>query len=291
MAGILDTIMEALVRRLINGLDRPEAAPPLASRPLPDISHFPFELIEVPGAQAVAEWEHIRTRPGITPVIVGTTEDDLESLAWPFQPDSGFPPDDISAVLAEADGIDFPTRILTLEDEITADMIAAAKKNGDEALFELLESAGDDEDWRDAVFNAPWPDRSDVYAQTGPIGLQNWKTGQIEKSLLIALVPTEDPTELPAFLSWGGWNANPMPAWHVAAFRSWADRYGAIPVVMRRDVIEFRVARRPETRDEATALATEMYAYCGDIVDQGVGTVPVLAATLMVSDWWYFWWD
>ena len=82
-----------------------------------------------------------------------------------------------------------------------------------------------------------------------------------------------------------------MAAWHVAAFRSWQDRYGAVPVVIRRDIIEFKVARRPATREEALALAAEMYAYCPDIVDQGVGTVPALAATLMVSDWWYFWWD
>jgi hypothetical protein len=33
------------------------------------------------------------------------------------------------------------------------------------------------------------------------------------------------------------------------------------------------------------------YAYCNDIIDQGVGSYPALAAELMARDWWFFWWD
>jgi len=35
----------------------------------------------------------------------------------------------------------------------------------------------------------------------------------------------------------------------------------------------------------------EMYSYCPDIIDQGVGTLEALAADLMAGHWWYFWWD
>ena len=38
-------------------------------------------------------------------------------------------------------------------------------------------------------------------------------------------------------------------------------------------------------------LALEQYAYCNDIVDQGVGTIGALADGLMKSHNWYFWWD
>jgi len=38
-------------------------------------------------------------------------------------------------------------------------------------------------------------------------------------------------------------------------------------------------------------LAKEQYIFCNDIVDQGVGTVSALAATLLDSNYWYFWWD
>ncbi len=55
--------------------------------------------------------------------------------------------------------------------------------------------------------------------------------------------------------------------------------------------MNIRVKQRPQTREAAIDLAREQYVYCNDIVDQGVGTLSVLAAVLMESDWWYFWWD
>jgi hypothetical protein len=38
-------------------------------------------------------------------------------------------------------------------------------------------------------------------------------------------------------------------------------------------------------------LAKEQYAYCADIVEQGVGTIEALAATLLNGHIWFFWWD
>ncbi len=76
----------------------------------------------------------------------------------------------------------------------------------------------------------------------------------------IVLVPTDDPTTIPAHLRWGGWNANPPAEYHVAALRSWRDRYGAELVGLSLDVMNVRVARRPGSRDEAMALAREQYA-------------------------------
>ncbi|MEL7447284.1 MAG: DUF4253 domain-containing protein, partial [Pseudomonadota bacterium] len=81
------------------------------------------------------------------------------------------------------------------------------------------------------------------------------------------------------------------PKYHVAAMRSWQERFGARLVGMSNDVLNIRVQRRPETKAEALELAIEHYAYCSDIVDQGVGQVEVLAASYLESDWWYFWWD
>lgn len=52
-----------------------------------------------------------------------------------------------------------------------------------------------------------------------------------------------------------------------------------------------KVARQPQTREQALELAREHYVYCNDIVDQGLGTLSNLTATLMANDWWYFWWD
>ncbi len=57
------------------------------------------------------------------------------------------------------------------------------------------------------------------------------------------------------------------------------------------DVIECIVENPPTDRESATALAWEQYWYCGDIVDQGCGKILNLAATLLNSRNWYFWWD
>ena len=73
--------------------------------------------------------------------------------------------------------------------------------------------------------------------------------------------------------------------------RSWRDRYGAELIGMSSDTINLRVAVRPKTREEALALARDQYVYCADNIDQGVRTYSALAAALMESDWWYFWWD
>jgi hypothetical protein len=55
---------------------------------------------------------------------------------------------------------------------------------------------------------------------------------------------------------------------------------------MAADVVEFRVTRRPKTREEALALAREHYEYCGEME-----ILADHAADLMARDWWFFWWD
>ena len=88
----------------------------------------------------------------------------------------------------------------------------------------------------------------------------------------IVTIPTNDWTMVPAYLRWGGWNACPPPEYHVVAFRSWRDRYGAKLVGMSNDTIDIKVASKPASRKEALALVDEQYEYCPDIVDQGTGS-------------------
>jgi hypothetical protein len=60
---------------------------------------------------------------------------------------------------------------------------------------------------------------------------------------------------------------------------------------MTSDVLELFVARPPTTRDEATAVARDVYVYCPDTVDQGVETIQNLASLMLNGSAWYFWWD
>ncbi|WP_278985274.1 DUF4253 domain-containing protein [Sphingobium yanoikuyae] len=92
-------------------------------------------------------------------------------------------------------------------------------------------------------------------------------------------------------MRWGNWNACPSPEIHVAALRYWHHRYGAELIGLNGDTINMRASRRPSTKAEALNLARDQFYYCADIVYQGTETLAPLAAGLMDSDWWFFWWD
>jgi hypothetical protein len=100
----------------------------------------------------------------------------------------------------------------------------------------------------------------------------------------IVILPTDDSSTIPAYLHWGHWNGCPAPEYHIAALRSWRERFGAELVGLSHDVMNVRVQSRPPTREAALELAREQYVYCSDIVDQGVQTLSALAAVLMESD-------
>jgi Domain of unknown function (DUF4253) len=60
---------------------------------------------------------------------------------------------------------------------------------------------------------------------------------------------------------------------------------------MAHDTLELRVSRLPQTRGTALALAQEQFAYCPDVIEQGRETFEALAAQLLKSTIWSFWWD
>jgi hypothetical protein len=273
------------------------------------LAKFPFERITVTGDQALAEWERLRKTRSEFPVVIGSDEDvaqimqafDTQHMPPQYRPKSA------AETIEAAKQIHFP-----------ADLVARRQKEGADAhrvIAELLQKNP----------NAPLPtfvdidsngqrqvlDRAETEARLlaeprdPPLG--DWPasvdaspglsvayavlTGKPLDKVHIALIPTGDWTTVPAHLHWGDWNANPPPEFHVAALRSWRNRYAAELIGMSHDVLNLRVARRPTSRDEALALAREQYVYCNDIVDQGMQTLSALAAGLMNDDWWYFWWD
>jgi hypothetical protein len=138
-----------------------------------------------------------------------------------------------------------------------------------------------------------WPEelRDELPDDTGLTIVRDVVSGAFLSKVHIALIPTDDWTEIPAYLRYGNWNECPAPEYQVAALRSWRDRYGAELVGMAFDTINLRVSRRPETREAALALAQEQYLYCNDIIEQGTQTYSRLAASLLASNWWFFWWD
>ena len=106
----------------------------------------------------------------------------------------------------------------------------------------------------------------------------------------MAVVPAADGPHVAAALLYGCWNDNPCPAAHVAVLRHWRDAYGA-ELVSTGEVVELLVERPPRDWDAAFALAREQYIYNYDIVEQGTGSLNLLAHHLQGAPSWHFWWD
>lgn len=233
-------------------------------------ARFPYRHIVVPGGDALATWERLRTTSEGWPVIVGGDEDfariveqfGLEDPALPHQK-----PRTPAQIIDAAGAIRLP-----------------------ETLEQLWRDEYDDpEDGARLPETGDWPSPAED-VQPG-LTVANDLGGKPLARVHIIVLPTRDSAEAPAYLRWGDWNACPSPEVHVAVLRDWKRRYGTELVAISGDVLNLRSARRPASREEALALAREQYFYCADIVDQGTGTLAPLAAGLMSSDWWFFWWD
>jgi Domain of unknown function (DUF4253) len=223
------------------------------------LANFPFEIVETRGEHALAQWHALKTAGRGVPVVVG----DLDGVLEPFSP--GYPETlkPVQQTLAAASAIRFPHGLAQMRHERNV-----------------------------ATFEPPlgeWPPSPSV--SPGLSVAYERLTHRPLPKVHIVLVPTDDPTTVPAHLHWGDWNECPAPEYHVAALRYWREHYGAELVGLDMDVMNLRVARKPATRDEALELARVQHAYCNDIVDQGTYDLRALATELMAHNWWYFWWD
>ncbi len=213
-----------------------------------------FELVTARGADVATSLERLRKQFRAHPVLLGTRSDvaSVVELAVACE-------DSSEDILAQAQAIDI-------------------------------------EEWLKSQIDAEFSENEDSVDTRGryiePLSqARSTLTGKPHKEIYFALVETEFAWQVPAIIKPGGWNACPGAAIHVALFKRWFDRYGAVVTTMSNDVIEFQVARPPKTIEEALALAQEHYIYCEDIVHQGVGSVSNLARLLLNRTNWYFWWD
>ena len=235
----------------------PEAATrqPDSAEVLRALESLPYRHFTTAGDRALAEWQRLRGLGKGWPVVVGDDEALVE--------------------LADSYAANAPRSAREILAAARAERLSRGAKTGI--------------DLNDRKQTGDWPATASVEA-----GLSVARDVLSDKpfpKVHILLLPTADGAEVPAYLRWGNWNECPKPERHVVILRDWGKRYGAELVGISGDVINLRVRRRPATREEALRLAREQMEYCLDIVDQGVGTLAELAASLMSDDWWYFWWD
>jgi hypothetical protein len=222
-----------------------------------------FTTLDVPGRDALRVLNQHRSRYAATgeyPFLIGA-EDDLRRVTD----------------LIELNKQDSAAIIRAALDIRPADWIAQRRRDAEDSHLDLNEALGQ------------WPRE---VLDKGSIGLhRDILSGSFKPRVYIGLAKIDQPWHLPAALRYGNWNGWPGPEIHCAFYRHWQEQFGAEITGMSFDVIECIVKKAPTDRRSATALAWEQYWYCPDIVEQGCGSVSNLAATLMDSPYWYFWWD
>lgn len=119
----------------------------------------------------------------------------------------------------------------------------------------------------------------------------DFNTKRPYEELIIAKIPTAKPWEAAAWIPMGGYNECPSPEEQVAVFQYWHGKYGAMPAVVSYDIWEMYVENPIDNEEDAKDLAWDQFAFCSDIVFQGIGQINKLAGTLVNSNIWFFWWD
>lgn len=242
----------------------PEIGPARAVPPSGD-----WFYAQVPGEQAIALWEALREQIvplGYWPLILGRRSDSLTSPgrtdSWP--------------IVASHEEIANAASSLDLEGWLGRQLGGRTGHSG----------GLDGLDGFDGFFT---PEAMQPNHQFS-VHL-NQLTHKPYSEVGMALIPLPHGWLVPAFFHIGGWNACPSPEVHVRLLETWARDYGAELVGYCGDVLELRVLNPPRSLEQARELARAQYAYCPDIVEQGVQTIENLARTLVDSSVWYFWWD
>jgi len=174
---------------------------------------------------------------------------------------------------------------------ISADPSAIIRAAREVNIAEWIEKQRmlDEEEFSPDDISGEWPGE---ILEKGSISIhRDVRSRKIKPEVYLGLAEIETPWHLPAAVKFGEWNACPGPQVHCGFHREWLERFGAEIISMSGDVIECLVRKPPTDREAATELAWEQFWYCQDIVTQGCETVANLAATLLNSRYWYFWWD
>lgn len=251
-------------------------------------SNFKFPLVQVPGKFAVEAWEHLAKDDTQTPVVIGS----LEHIEYISEGMEFAEQETVEQILAKANNLDFPKELKAIKLKEFRDLMEAMKDDPNfKGMLEELElEANPTIEPKDIL--ADWPTGRVAKSNlTLPSVAIDWSAEKSFKIIVVALLPTSDWTEAPAYLRFGGYNDCPASEWHVAALRYWRDLYGVRLVGLSHDTLDLRVSTFPKSREEAAQQAIALYDYCPDLVDQGSGSISELARDLMSHNWWYLWWD
>ena len=111
----------------------------------------------------------------------------------------------------------------------------------------------------------------------------------------IGLVPASRPADVPATVGWVAFSDlmdHPNGVWIGSVLRSFEKRFGARLVKIGPGAeIRLLVERPPHTRQAALSIAAEHKAFADEFPGLGTTDVRQLAAGLVDTPGWTFWWD
>ncbi|MEO1282263.1 MAG: DUF4253 domain-containing protein [Pseudomonadota bacterium] len=248
-----------------------------------DFGKSPFPFVRVAGRDAVDALDRLSvTHQDQTPVIWG--DDEETARLFELFNDPGHEVPSASDTLEKASSRPAAALYATYQEQVRESVAAFYRRLGKPNPADKLDDEPDPGPPR-----GTWPEN--IQTHELPVSLIDHRTKDFKKEVLIGLLPTSKRWAVAAYLGFGNWNRCPPPEVHVAYAREWYAAYGAKPILNSADTIEFYVERPIEDRDTAIEMALAHYQYCGDVIDQGVGTIDALAAHLYGAQYWYFWWD
>ncbi len=111
--------------------------------------------------------------------------------------------------------------------------------------------------------------------------------------LILAEIPVKHSWEVFSYLPFGNWNDCPDTFELMAMAKYWYEQYGAMPVIISSDTLEFCVSYQVN-REHAMKLAVEQYGFCHYVMEKYYDKafyIGKLADSLTQSRVWHFGWD
>jgi len=184
---------------------------------------------------------------------------------------------------------------VTLIDQLDPERLLREQWDG-ETHEEGIAEEDEDEDFRDYLQEKVGP-----FGRQFP-GLAPAEDRQLSSEVLqdvlgalpdarIGLTPAARPADVLPLIGWEG-AVNSTTSLPIAAvLRSWEDRFGARLLDIGFAEIRLLVSRPPRTIGAAQRIAAEHVVFCDECGGQGLTEVSTIAASLLESPVWTFWWD
>ena len=120
------------------------------------------------------------------------------------------------------------------------------------------------------------------------IGTTQWLGDERHEGVELVVGPGASQLDIPRLARSDAANYDMDTEALVRKLREYDQNYGIDVFHAETDTIEFTLLNTP---DDLSGFAADLYEFCPDVVDQGVGSVAVLRESIEALGQVYLWWD